>query len=164
MSSSEVVILGVDPGTAITGVGIVSFSGKGDDISSLYAGCIQTEKKLSRENRLRVVFSGLNQIIETYHPDGMAVEELFFNKNSKTVISVGESRGVVLLSAALNQIPVWEYTPLQVKQSVVGYGRAKKEQVIYMVRQILKIEHKLEPDDVADALAVAICHALRWRR
>ncbi|MDK2897181.1 MAG: crossover junction endodeoxyribonuclease RuvC [Candidatus Atribacteria bacterium] len=164
MSSSEAVILGVDPGTAITGVGVVSFSGRGDDISSLYFGCIQTAKNLSRENRLKVVFSDLNRIIEAYHPDGMAVEELFFNKNSKTVISVGEARGVVLLAAALHQLPVWEYTPLQVKQSVVGYGRAKKEQVIYMVKQILKIEQELRPDDVADALAVAICHALCWRR
>lgn len=152
-------ILGVDPGTAITGFGVIESHSQGQFLKMVDSGFIVTDKKLPPGERLKVIFEGLMAVIEKVVPQEMAVEELFFNKNSKTALAVGEARGIVLLCAALYQLPVYEYTPLEVKQSVVGYGRATKGQIIYMVRQILNIEEEISPDDVADALAVAICHA-----
>lgn len=151
------IILGVDPGTAITGYGIINV--EGNKIHPLNYGCIYTETKNSSEIRLRIIFEKLTAIIEKYQPDEMAVEELFFNKNVRTALSVGQARGVILLAGAQKNIPVNEYTPLQVKQSVVGYGRAHKQQVQQMVKVFLNLQEIPKPDDAADALAIAICHA-----
>jgi len=162
MSLQEKIVLGVDPGTATTGYGIISIRKGSGTVKAVKYGAIVTQKELSLPERLYIIYQEINQLINNYHPAEVAVEEIFFNKNSKTAISVGEARGVILLNAAMQSIPVFEYTPLQVKQSVVGYGRAKKEQVIYMVKTILNIQEiKLTPDDAADALAVAICHAFQ---
>lgn len=165
MAKQPLRIFGVDPGVAITGFGIVDWDECGR-VRVIHCGFIGTSPQKKVPERLAQIFQELNTLVETYRPEEVAVEELFFNKNSKTAISVGEARGVVLLCAALRGIPVYEYTPLQVKQSIVGYGRATKNQVIYMVKQLLQIAEEITPDDVADALAVALCHAfqLRMRR
>ncbi|HHT09389.1 MAG: crossover junction endodeoxyribonuclease RuvC [Atribacter sp.] len=162
MSSQEKIVLGIDPGTATTGYGIIAKRKGSGVVKAVKYGVIVTKKELPLSERLFIIYQEISQLINNYHPAEVAVEEIFFNKNSKTAISVGEARGVILLNAAMQSIPVFEYTPLQVKQSVVGYGRAKKDQVIYMVKTILNIQEvKLTPDDVADALAVAICHAFQ---
>ena len=109
--------------------------------------------------RLELIYKGMNEIIERYKPDQMAVEELFFNSNSKTAIVVAEARGIIILSARLAGVELGEYTPLQVKQAVVGYGRAEKKQVIAMVTGLLGLKEPPKPDDTADALAIAVCHA-----
>lgn len=155
-------ILGIDPGVATTGFGIVDWKGRKEGIVVHY-GFIGTPSDREIAERLGQIFRELNEIIEVYQPQEVAVEELFFNKNSKTAISVGEARGVALLCAELHQLPVYGYTPLQIKQAVVGYGKATKNQVIYMVRQLLGIAETITPDDVADALAVALCHAFLRR-
>jgi len=151
------IILGVDPGTAITGYGIVHV--EGNKFNSLEYGCIYTEPDINSEKRLKIIYEKICALLEQYQPEQMAVEELFFNKNIRTALSVGQARGVILLAGALKGIKVSEYTPLQVKQSVVGYGRADKQQVQQMVRVFLNLREIPKPDDAADALAVAICHA-----
>jgi len=162
MAVRDSLILGIDPGTATTGYGIISIENRNLQVKAVEYGSILTEKVLPLAERLFIIFQEIDRLLKTYHPAEVAVEEIFFNKNAKTAISVGEARGVIMLSAAMHSIPVFEYTPLQVKQSVVGYGRAKKEQVIYMVKTILSLQNQhLGPDDVADALAVAICHAFQ---
>lgn len=155
------IILGIDPGTAILGYGLIKVLGNRFEVIDY--NCIQTSSKEPLENRLVKIYQELNYIIQTYQPDEVAVEELFFNKNVKTALSVGHARGVVLLSAALANLKVCEYTPLQVKQAVVGYGRAEKSQVQYMVKTILNLPKIPKPDDVADALAIAICHAHSYK-
>ncbi|MEN3202752.1 MAG: crossover junction endodeoxyribonuclease RuvC [Atribacterota bacterium] len=154
-------VLGIDPGIALTGFGLLEV--EGDRLRLLDAGCIVTSESLSPEKRLRSLFEDLGVLFTTYAPEEVAVEELFFNRNVTTALSVGAARGIVLLCAALCEVPVYGYTPLEVKQAVVGYGRATKRQVAYMVRQILQCEHISGPDDVADALAVAVCHAFHLR-
>ncbi|NLT96396.1 MAG: crossover junction endodeoxyribonuclease RuvC [Clostridia bacterium] len=151
------IILGVDPGTAITGYGIIKV--EGNKFYPLEYGCIYTETQWTNEMRLKKIYEKITAIIEKFRPDDLAVEELFFNKNTRTALSVGQARGVVLLAGALNDIPVSEYTPLQVKQSVVGYGRADKQQVQKMVKIFLNLPEIPKPDDAADALAIAVCHA-----
>ncbi len=149
------VILGIDPGLAIVGWGVVEYD-KGKFYVRGY-GSIQTKAGLPVEERLLQIFDGMNTIIDKYKPEVMAVEELFWNTNQKTGISVAEARGTILLSAHRKGIKINEYTPLQVKQAVVGYGRADKKQVITMVTSILKLPKPPKPDDTADALAIAIC-------
>ena len=142
-------ILGIDPGIAIVGWGVVDY-----EQSRLHAvdyGAITTTPDMSIENRIAAVYHGMQRLFSAYHPDAMSVEELFFNTNQKT--------GVILLSAVEAGVPVFEYTPLQIKQSVVGYGRAEKHQVIAMVTQFLRLVKPPKPDDTADALAAAITHA-----
>jgi len=151
------IILGVDPGTAITGYGIIHV--EGNRFNPLDYGCIYTEADIGSERRLKIIYEKVCTLQEQYRPDQMAVEELFFNKNIRTALSVGQARGVILLAAALKGIKVSEYTPLQVKQAVVGYGRAHKQQVQQMVKIFLNLKEIPKPDDAADALAVAICHA-----
>jgi crossover junction endodeoxyribonuclease RuvC len=151
------IILGVDPGTAITGYGIIKVDG--NKFQPLEYSCIYTETTSTNELRLKKIYESISAIIEKYRPDEMAVEELFFNKNIRTALSVGQARGVILLAGALKGIPVSEYTPLQVKQSVVGYGRAHKQQVQHMVKVFLNLPEIPKPDDAADALAIAVCHA-----
>lgn len=149
-------ILGIDPGLAIVGYSLVEK--KGNKFAICDYGVIKTAASLSNTERLDIIYSELTEVIKKYQPDEMAVEELFFNKNVKTAIKVGQARGVVLLSGARAGLSVAEYTPLQVKQAVVGYGRADKNQVQQMVKALLNLDHIPRPDDAADALAVSICH------
>ena len=151
------VILGIDPGYAIVGWGVIEYSGS--RFRTLGYGSIQTPAGLPIVDRLEMIYRGMNEIIEKYKPDGMAVEELFFNTNTTTAIAVAEARGIILLAARLCGVEIGEYTPLQVKQAVVGYGRAEKKQVISMVTSLLGLKEPPKPDDTADALAVAVCHA-----
>lgn len=151
------IILGIDPGTATTGFGLVKKEG-----SKLYPidyGCIETKSKVAMPDRLNEIYKQTEKIINKYKPDTLACEELFFFKNLKTAITVAQARGVLIVSGRKNQIPVFEYTPLQVKQALTGYGRAEKKQIQKMVKLMLNLEEIPKPDDAADALAVAICHA-----
>ena len=150
------IILGIDPGLAIVGWGVVEYVGT--RFRPLAYGSITTPKEMTTEQRLAEIYRQLCEIIQKYRPDGMAVEELFFNTNQTTGIRVAEARGVILLAGYQNGVPIAEYTPLQVKQSVVGYGRAEKKQVIAMVTSILKLPAPPKPDDTADAVAIALCH------
>lgn len=147
--------LGIDPGNAICGYGLVET--QGSRLKAIHYGAVLTSSKTAPAERLKIIFSELDALIKAFKPDVVGVEELFFNKNVKTVMAVGQARGVILLAAAYNNIPIEEYTPLQVKQSVVGYGKATKEQVMYMTQRLLNLTEKPKPDDVADALAVAVC-------
>ncbi|MDQ0202684.1 crossover junction endodeoxyribonuclease RuvC [Pectinatus haikarae] len=147
--------LGIDPGTAICGYGFVELTGS--HLRAIEYGAITTSSKARPQDRLLKIHEELTALLEKYTPDVMGVEQLFFNRNVTTAIPVGQARGIILLAAAQNNIDLVERTPLQIKQSVVGYGKATKEQVIYMVRKILNLPHPPHPDDVADALAVAIC-------
>ncbi len=151
------IILGIDPGYAIVGWGVIEYSGS--RFRTLGYGSIQTPAGMPIIDRLEMIYSGMNEIIERYKPDQMAIEELFFNTNTTTAMVVAEARGIILLSARLNGVEIGEYTPLQVKQAVVGYGRAEKKQVITMVTSLLGLKEPPKPDDTADALAIAVCHA-----
>jgi crossover junction endodeoxyribonuclease RuvC len=150
-------ILGIDPGLATIGWGVIETNGY-KHLHKKY-GSIDTPAKLSVEKRLSKIYDDLSKIIDEQKPDCVAVEELFFNTNITTGIKVAEARGVILLCCEQHGIPISEYTPLQVKQSVVGYGRADKKQVITMVTLLLSLPAPPKPDDTADALAIAICHA-----
>lgn len=151
------IILGIDPGLAIVGWGVIEY--RSTRFQPIAYGALRTPAGMRTEERLRVIYDGMKELIETYHPDAMAVEELFFNTNVTTGIRVAEARGIVLLSAEQAGIPISEYTPMQVKQAVVGYGKAEKRQVISMVTMLLGLKKPPSPDDTADALAIAICHA-----
>jgi len=150
------IILGIDPGFAITGYGIVKY--EGNKFKPIEYGALTTKPTEPFASRLMKLEDELGTIIEKYRPDEISVEELFFNKNIKTAIMAAHARGIALATAAKSGVPVFEYTPLQVKQAVVGYGRADKVQVQQMVKAILNLPAVPKPDDVADALAVAICH------
>ena len=150
-------ILGIDPGFAITGFSIIDYIG--NKFKLITAGAILTEAHTSFPSRLEKIHKELNEIIKSYEPDAIAIEELFFNNNAKTAINVAQARGVILVTAKLNSIPIYEYTPLQVKQAVVGYGRADKVQVQKMVKMILNEEELPKLDDTTDSMAMAICHA-----
>ncbi|MBR2214633.1 MAG: crossover junction endodeoxyribonuclease RuvC [Selenomonadaceae bacterium] len=158
--------LGIDPGTAICGYGLVE--AVGSRLVPREYGAITTSPKARMQDRLLKIYDELDSIIKKYHPEVMGVEQLFFNRNVTTAIPVGQARGIVLLAAAKNNLELVERTPLQVKQAVTGYGNATKEQVIYMVTKLLHLPQPPHPDDVADALAVAICavhclDSLTWR-
>ena len=148
-------ILGIDPGTATTGFGVIEKT-KGK-FNTIDYGVILTPKDLPMSNRLLIVFNDLEELIAKHQPETIAVEQLFFAKNVTTAISVGQARGVVLLAAQKADLSLKEFTPLQVKQSVTGYGQASKKQVQLMVQKILKLKDIPKPDDAADALAIAIC-------
>jgi crossover junction endodeoxyribonuclease RuvC len=151
------IILGVDPGTAITGYGLISY--QGNHLKHIEYGVIRTSPEQTPPQRLKKLFQELQTIIVQYRPDVMAIEELFFNRNVTTALAVGQARGVAILAAATLDVEVAEYTPLQVKQAVVGYGRAEKQQIQEMVRILLCLPTCPKPDDAADGLAIAICHA-----
>ena len=151
------IVLGIDPGYAIVGVGVVEY--KNSHFSLVNYGAITTDAGVPFNRRLEIIYDELTEIIEKYKPDAMSVEKLFYNSNAKTVIDVSQARGVIMLAAQKTNTPVFEYTPLQVKQSVVGYGRADKKQVQEMTKRILNLEKVPKPDDTADAIAMAICHA-----
>lgn len=150
-------ILGIDPGIATVGFGVVD----ADRGQQKYVACgiISTPAHTSLSSRLDQIYTDLESLFDTFHPDAISVEELFFSKNITTGIPVAHGRGVILLAAYRHGIPVYEYTPMQVKQAVVGYGNAEKRQVIEMVRRILNMPAPPKPDDAADAVAMAICHA-----
>lgn len=149
-------IIGIDPGYAIVGFGVAEYLGM--NFKVVEYGAITTPSDMDFNERLKVIYEDLNMVLERYKPDCMAIEKLFFNTNQKTGIDVAEARGVILLTAQLRGIDIAEYTPLQVKQSVVGYGRAEKKQVMEMTRRIMGLATVPRPDDAADALALAICH------
>lgn len=151
------IILGIDPGVAIVGWAVIE-SVRGQTRPIAY-GAIRTPAHTLLESRLLIIEEDLKTIIEKYKPDEMAVEELFFTNNITTGIAVAEARGVILLTAHKYGIRISEYTPLQVKQAVVGYGKAEKKQVIAMVTSILKLPAPPKPDDTADAVAIALCHS-----
>ena len=150
-------ILGLDPGIATVGFGIVDTEKNKQRLVS--CGVITTPAHTPLTQRLDQIYTDLEELIRTYRPDAMAVEELFFNTNITTGISVAQGRGVIILCAFRMGLKIYEYTPLQVKQAVVGYGRAEKKQVMDMVRRILDLPAPPKPDDAADAVALALCHA-----
>lgn len=149
-------ILGIDPGYAIVGFGVLEYDGY--TFTPVHFGAITTEADTGFFLRLKTISKDMEYILQKFNPDVLAVEKLFFNTNQKTAIDVAQARGVIIISAVNLDIPVFEYTPLQVKQSVVGYGRAEKIQVMEMTRRILGLTAIPKPDDAADALAIAICH------
>ena len=151
------IVLGIDPGFAIVGYGLLQV-GK-NQYTTMSSGVIRTKPDMPLESRLFEIYHDLETLIARFKPDCMAVEQLFFHTNQKTVMQVAQARGVIVFAARENNIPVFEYTPLQVKQAVVGYGRAEKKQVMEMTRQLLKLNALPKPDDAADALAIALCHA-----
>ncbi|OLE02042.1 MAG: crossover junction endodeoxyribonuclease RuvC [Ktedonobacter sp. 13_1_20CM_4_53_11] len=150
------IALGVDPGTAIVGYAVVS--ARGDDLSMIACDVITTPARMPLAERFQQIYQGLVEIIGIYHPQEAAIEELFFAKNARTAMTVGQARGVAMLALANGGLPISEYTPKQIKQAVTGYGSAGKEQVGEMVRILLKLSAIPRPDDAADAAAVAICH------
>lgn len=150
-------ILGIDPGYAIVGCGVIEYDGR--NFTTLDYGPITTPAGIPFADRIAAIYDGVAGLLELYRPDAMAVEKLYFNTNQKTAIDVAQARGVILLAARQKGVPFFEYTPLQVKQSVVGYGRAVKQQIIEMTTRLLNLKKPPKPDDVADALAIAICHA-----
>ena len=151
------IILGIDPGLAIVGYGAVEY--RSPRFRVLGFGAIRTAAHTKVEDRLKTIHECMHTLIDKYKPDEMAIEELFFDRNITTGITVAEARGVILLSAREKSVGIYEYTPMQVKQAVVGYGGADKRQVITMVKSILNLGEELKLDDTADALAIAICHA-----
>lgn len=155
-------ILGIDPGYAIVGFGVVDYDGR--KFTPVEYGAILTEAHTPFTERLRAIHTDMEFIFEKFRPECMAVEKLFFTTNQKTAIDVAQARGITVLSAAKRDIPVYEYTPLQVKSAVVGYGKAEKQQVMEMTKNLLGLSHIPRPDDAADALAIAICHGhtVRW--
>lgn len=155
------IILGVDPGTATTGFSVIK-NEKGKQ-ELLDFGVILTDKANKSEIRLREIYESLNKLVKKWRVDEVSVELVFFNTNAKTVLAVGESRGVIKLSAAKNDLPVFEYTPLQVKMALTGYGRAEKSQVGKMVQKTFKLKSVPKPDDAADAVAIGLCHCYSRR-
>lgn len=149
-------ILGIDPGYAILGYGIIDVIG--NRFSVVDYGSLTTEASMKMPERLVYLYDGLTEIIKKYEPEEASIEELFFNSNAKTAILVGEARGVAVLACSKGGLVINEYTPLQIKQALVGYGRAEKTQVQFMVKTMLHLAEVPKPDDTADALAAAICH------
>ena len=150
-------ILGIDPGMAIVGYALIEI--KNDKIELLTSGSIQTDKKLSDSKRLAEIYDDLSVIVEKYQPDCASVEQLFFFKNQKTIIPVAEARGVILTVLEKFNIPIYSYTPMEVKQVLTGYGRAEKKEVEQMVKLTLESQELPKLDDTVDAIAIAICHS-----
>lgn len=151
------VIMGIDPGLATVGFGVID-SMRGTNRAIEY-GAVLTPAGQKTELRLAEIYENIDELIKSLHPQAISIEKLFFNTNEKTAVNVCQARGVILLACAQNGIPIFEYTPLQIKQAVVGNGRADKKQVMYMVTRLLKLKKEPHPDDTADALAAALCHA-----
>lgn len=150
-------IIGIDPGYAITGFGVIDYDG--NHFKLIDAGAIETKAGVPFPIRLEKIYDDMMLLIEKYRPDAISIEELFFNTNTTTAIGVAQGRGAVLIAAAKTSTPIYEYTPLQVKQAVVGYGRAEKKQVQMMVQRILNLTKIPKLDDTTDAMALAMCHA-----
>jgi crossover junction endodeoxyribonuclease RuvC len=155
------IILGIDPGTATTGYGVIKTrkAKRSNHFRCVAYGCIRTAPKFSDGNRLKQIEKEINRLIREFKPDVLAVERLFFFKNSKTLVPVTQAKGVILLAAAKKKIPVFEFTPLEVKMTIAGYGRAQKIQIQKMIKTLLSLKELPKPDDAADALGIAICCA-----
>ncbi len=149
------IILGIDPGYAIVGYGVIDTNG----MRPISYGAIRTEAGIPIEDRLSEIYDNMTELLRTFHPDHVAIEKLYFNTNEKTAINVSQARGVIVLACVKCGVRVHEYTPLQVKMSVVGYGRAEKAQIMDMTKRLLGLRKTPKPDDAADALAIALCHA-----
>lgn len=155
-NSRHRIVLGIDPGTARLGFGVIRFESAAELIDH---GAIETGPGQPMPERLLFLFQQLEELVREHEPDVLAVEQVYFARNVTTAITVGQARGVVLLVAARNNIPVVEYTPSEVKHAIAGYGKADKAQIQEMIRLILALDHTPQPDDAADALAIAVCHA-----
>ncbi len=149
------IILGIDPGYAIVGYGVIDTDG----MRPISYGAIRTEAGIPIEDRLSEIYDNMTELLRTFRPDHVAIEKLYFNTNEKTAINVSQARGVIVLACVKCGVRVHEYTPLQVKMSVVGYGRAEKAQIMDMTKRLLGLKKTPRPDDAADALAIALCHA-----
>ena len=158
MSGTREVILGIDPGTVVTGYGVVER--RGNALSHVASGVIRPRRGEQMPDRLAEVFRGIEELIETHQPDVLVVEEAFFGDNAKTAIKLGQARGIALVLGALHGVKIAEYSPRSIKQAVVGTGRATKEQVAYMVTRVLSLDAVPEPLDAADALAGCVCYAV----
>jgi crossover junction endodeoxyribonuclease RuvC len=152
------VILGIDPGTATTGYGLIRKSGKKRSLKYIKCGLIETESSLTDAKRLKIIYNEIIKLIRKHKPKALAVERLYFFKNLKTAMTVSQAKGVILLAAAKKKLPIYEFTPLQVKMAITNYGRADKKQMQRMIKALLNLK-KLPPDDAADALGTAICCA-----
>lgn len=150
------VVLGIDPGYAIVGWGLIEY--RNNSYRPLRFGAITTNADTDFNQRLKIIYEDVCEVIRLFKPEALAIEKLYFHSNQKTAIMVAEARGVTLLAAQQANIPIFEYTPLQVKTAVTGYGKAKKPQVMEMTRRLLNLPEVPKPDDTADALAIAICH------
>ena len=150
------IILGIDPGYAILGWGVIEKTG--NHFRAIDYGAVTTDKDMEMPDRLEALYNGLREIIEEYRPEEASIEKLLFNTNTTTAINVGQARGVAILACVKGGLKVGEYTPLEIKQALVGYGRADKQQVQFMVKTMLNLPEVPKPDDTADALAAAICH------
>ena len=159
MTDDRIRILGIDPGLETTGIGILDI--KKGDYYPVYSDCIITKKTRPICERLEEIYTTINQLIKKYCPDCLVIEEIFFNMNVKSAMDVGQARGVSILAGSVNKLEIYEYTPLEVKQAVVGYGKATKKQIKYMLKIILKIEDDFfhKKDDAWDAMAISVCHA-----
>ena len=159
MADDKIRILGIDPGLETTGVGILDI--KRGQYYPVYSNCIITKKNKPTCKRLEEIYMAIDRLIKKYCPDCLAVEEIFFNINIKTALDVGQARGVSILAGSVNKLKIYEYTPLEVKQAIVGYGRATKRQIKYMLRIILGVSDNFFPkkDDAWDAMAISVCHA-----
>ena len=149
-------ILGIDPGYAIMGWGVIEKTG--NKFKPVAYGALTTDKDMPMPMRLKTLYSGLMDIIAEYEPEEMSIEQLYFNDNAKTAIFVGQARGVAILAAANSGVEIYEYTPLEIKMSITGYGRAEKQQIQFMVKTLLNLKEVPKPDDTADVIAAAICH------
>lgn len=150
-------IIGIDPGYAIVGFGVIEYNKA--SFKAIQYGAVTTPADMDFNSRLKVIYDDVSYILDSLKPEYLAIERLYFTTNQKTAIDVAEARGVILLAARQREIPIFEYTPLQVKQSVTGYGKAIKKQVQEMTKRILNLPEIPKPDDTADALAIAVCHA-----
>lgn len=150
-------ILGIDPGTATTGYGIIKSGKRADEFELADFGVITTKKTSADAERLKILADDLKQIIKKYHPDCVGVERLFFTTNQKTVMTVSQARGVVLLICQQSKLPILEFTPLQIKSFICGYGKADKKQVQFVIQKTFRLASPPKPDDAADALAAALC-------
>ena len=150
-------ILGVDPGTAVTGYGVVALEG-GGAVSLLECGVIRTDRQLPMPQRLQDIFDGLGEVMDRHDPDAVAVEGVFYGRNVRTTVALGQARGVILLAGATRRLAVHEYSPAEVKNAITGTGRASKEQVQFMVQRLLKLSAAPTPADAADGVAVALAH------
>jgi crossover junction endodeoxyribonuclease RuvC len=158
--TNKMIIIGIDPGTATTGYGIIKKIKKGNQVKCLCYGTIETSSLSDPGERLKTINKELEKLIKKHKPEAMAIERLYFFKNAKTVIPVSQAKGVILLTAAKNKIPIYEFTPLQMKMAIAGFGRAEKKQVQKMIKEIFNLKEIPKPDDAADALGIAMCLAI----
>ena len=158
------IILGIDPGTATTGFGIISSTAKKDEYQLVDFGIVSTKKTLSDAERLEILAGDVNQLIKKFKPGAIGIEKLFFTTNQKTVMTVAQARGVILLTCQKHKLPIFEFTPLQVKSFICGYGKAEKKQVQFIVQKTFKLKSPPKPDDAADAVAIALCAAYRFAK